>query len=209
MRSRRFSRIPWRLRYDLGARAASGLRRITVLATHRHCHVEFQGPVRLGPGFTLHIPDAGTLIVGRGVEFRRGFVCEISGNGRVQIGDASVFTSNALIQCTTSIDIGRRCLFGQSALLVDGVHRFRDPTKHLLDQGYDYRPVVIEDGAVILAKCTVIADVGEGTVVGPHSVVSRPLPPRCLAVGSPARPVEFFKDPATISDTEQAMDGGG
>jgi acetyltransferase-like isoleucine patch superfamily enzyme len=155
--------------------------------------VVFNGPVRLGPGFSLYIPDAGTLEVGNGVEFRRGFVCEINGNGRVTIGDGSLFTSNALIQCSTSIDIGRRCAFGQSVLLVDGTHRFRDASRHLLDQGYDFRPLHIDDGAIIMGKCTVFNDVGAGTVVGANSVVTKALPPRCLAVGAPARPVEFFQ----------------
>jgi acetyltransferase-like isoleucine patch superfamily enzyme len=192
MNAQRLRKLPWYMRYNLGASVASDLRRLAITATHPHCRVEFRGPVRLGPGFSLHIPDKGSFVVGVGVEFRRGFVCEIGGDGRVSIGDGSVFTSNTLIQCSTSIDIGHRCQFGQSVLLVDGTHRFRDPTRHLLDQGYDFRPLTIDDGAVIMAKCTVFADVGKGTVVGANSVVSRPLPAHCLAVGSPARPVEFF-----------------
>lgn len=191
----RLRKAPWVVRYRIGGRLGSELRKLLVLATHRHCRVEFRGPVRIGPGFSLDIPDHGTFEVGAGVDFRRGFVCEISGDGRVSIGDLSVFTSNALVQCTTSIDIGKRCVFGQSALLVDGSHKFRDPTLHLLDQGYDFRPLRIDDGATIMAKCTVFSDVGAGTVVGAHSVVSRPLPARCLAVGAPARPVEYFEAP--------------
>lgn len=129
-------------------------------------------------------------MVGAGVDFRRGFVCEISGEGRVVIGDGCTFTSNALIQCSTSIEIGRRCAFSQSALIVDGVHRFRDLSLSALDQGYDFRPVRIGDDVVVMAKCTVFADIGERTIVGANSVVSRPLPSRCLAMGAPARVVE-------------------
>lgn len=188
-------RLPWRLRYEVGASFASRWRQLLVRVTHRHCEVVFAGPVRLGPGFELYIPDRGRLIVGAGVEFRRGFVCEISGNGEVRIGEGSVFTAGALIQCTTSIDIGRRCVFAQDAMLVDGSHRFGDPNRHILDQGYDYRPLRIDDGVTVMSKCTVFADIGAGTMVGAHSVVSRSLPARCLAIGAPARPVRFF-DPA-------------
>jgi acetyltransferase-like isoleucine patch superfamily enzyme len=188
-------KLPWKLRYEKGGRLISDARRLVVRATHQHCRVEFLGPVRLGPGFQLDIPDQGTLIVGAGVDFRRGFVCEISGEGRVVIGDGTVFTANALIQCTTSIDIGRGCVFGQSLMLVDGNHRFRDPTVPILAQGYDYRPIRIGDHAAIMAKCTVIADVGEHAFVGAHSVVTRPIPPFCLAVGAPARVVEYFGPP--------------
>ncbi len=190
------AKIPWTLRYRLGATAASTARRILVEATHRHCRVEFQGPVRLGPGFHLEIPDQGSLIVGPGVDFRRGFVCEISGDGVVTIGAGSIFTSHALLQCSTSITVGRRCVFGQSLMLVDGAHRFRDPEAHVLDQGYDYRPLTIGDGVVVMSKCTVAADIGAGTVVGAHSLVTRPLPPGCLAAGTPAEPREFFSPTA-------------
>lgn len=190
---RSIERLPWRLRYETAASLASRWRQLTVAMTHRHCQVVFTGPVRIGPGFELYIPDRGSLVVGSGVELRRGFVCEISGQGEVRIGDGSVFTAGALIQCSTSIQIGRRCIFGQQTMLVDGRHRFGDPDRHLLDQGYDYRPLRIDDGAVVMSKCTVFADIGAGTVVGAHSVVSRPLPERCLAVGAPARPVRFFE----------------
>lgn len=192
---RNWRKVPWYLRYDLGGRVASGGRRLAVQATHRHCHVEFRGPVRLGPGFELRIPDAGTLIVGPGVDFRRGFVCEIAGRGRVTIGARSVFTSNALIQCSTSIDIGADCLFGQSTLIVDGYHRYRDADRPGLDQGYDFRPLRIGPGVGVSDKCTVQADIGERAVIATGSVVHRPIPAYCLAVGSPVRVVRYFGPP--------------
>jgi acetyltransferase-like isoleucine patch superfamily enzyme len=188
-------KLPWHLRYRVGARVASETRRLAILATHRHCRVEFQGPVRLGPGFHLEIPDGGTLVVGPGVDFRRGFVCEISGAGHVTIGAGSIFTSHALVQCSTSIDIGRRAVFGQSLLIVDGNHRFRDGSRHTLDQGYDYRPITIGDGVLVTTKCTVMADIGDHAVIGANSVVSKPVPPYCLAVGAPARVIEYFGPP--------------
>jgi acetyltransferase-like isoleucine patch superfamily enzyme len=168
---------------------------LAVVVTHRHCRVEFRGPVRLGPGFTLDIPDRGSFVVGAGVDFRRGFVCEISGAGRVTIGAGSVFTRDALIQCSTSIDIGERGVFGQSLLIVDGNHRYRDLDLPMLDQGYDYRPISIGDDAFITSKCTIMADVGERSVIGANSVVSRPVPAFCVAVGAPAKVVEYFGPP--------------
>ena len=175
----RLGRAPWVLRYRVGPRLASSARKLAVEATHRHCRVEFRGPVRLGPGFSLDIPDGGTLVVGSGVDFRRGFVCEISGDGVVAIGDGSIFTSHALIQCTTSIDIGRRCVFGQDLMLIDGKHRYGDPELHLLEQGYDYRPIRIGDCAVVMSKCTVVADIGEGR--GHRRPLARhPARPRAL-----------------------------
>jgi acetyltransferase-like isoleucine patch superfamily enzyme len=157
--------------------------------------VEFQGPVHLGPGFSLNIAGPGSFVVGPGVEFRRGFHCEISGAGRVTIGAGSVFTFDTVIQCTTSVDIGELCVFAQSVLIVDGSHRFRDPTQSMLAQGYDFRPIRIGDRAAIMAKATVIADVGEGAFVAAGAVVTRPVPHHCLAAGVPARVLEYYGPP--------------
>jgi acetyltransferase-like isoleucine patch superfamily enzyme len=192
---RNWRKLPWHLRYRTGARIASELRRVSILLTHRHCTVEFRGPVRLGRGFTLAIPDRGTFIVGRGVDFRRGFRCEIEGDGRVEIGDGAAFTADALIQCSTTISIGNRCVFGQSVFIGDGNHEFRDWTKHLLDQGYNFRPITIEDGAIVMSKCTILNNLGRGAVVGAHSVVTKPIPAYCVAVGAPAKVVEYFGPP--------------
>ena len=187
--------MPWRVRYVWGQRAMTEARKLGIWATHRHCRVEFQGPVRLGPGFRLSIPDAGTLIVGPGVDFRGGFVCLIEGTGRVVIGAGSIFTSHALIQCGTSIEIGERCAFGQSLLMVDGYHRYSDPDRHWLEQGYDHRPLRIGDGVGVSDKCTIQADIGERAMIGSQSVVDRPIPPFCTAVGAPARVVRYFGPP--------------
>lgn len=184
--------LPWQLRYRVGAHLVSEARRQLIRATHRHCRVEFRGPVRLGPGFSLDIPGPGTLIVGAGVDFRRGFVCEIVGDGRVVIGEGCTFTSHALLQCTTSIEIGDGCTFGQSVVIVDGRHHFRDPTTPVVSQGYEYRPIRIDDDVTVMSKCTISADIGRRAVVGSHSLVNRAVPAYTLAVGTPARAVEYF-----------------
>jgi acetyltransferase-like isoleucine patch superfamily enzyme len=176
----------------MAPRLASGVRRALILATHQHCHVEFRGPVRLGPGFHLEIPEHGTFIVGPGVDFRRGFVCEISGGGRVEIGGWTTFTSSCLVQCSTSIRIGERCAFGQSVLIVDGHHRYQGLDRHWLDQGYDFTPITIGDGVGVSDKCTVFADIGERAMVASHSVVNRPIPAYSVAAGVPARVIRTF-----------------
>src|SRR3954471_4084534 len=189
---RDWRKLPWYARYVLASRLSTPVKLLTIKATHLHCRVEFQGPVRLGPGFHLDIPDAGTFIVGPGVDFRRGFVCEISGNGRVVIGAGTIFTSYGLVQCSTSIEIGERCVFGQSTLIVDGYHNYRGVDRHWLDQGYDYRPIRIGDGVGVSDKCTIQADIGERAMIASLSVVNRPIPAFSVAAGVPARLIRKF-----------------
>jgi len=76
--------------------------------------------------------------------------------------------------------------------LVDGSHRFREPDKPMQQQGFDFRPITIGDGASVMAKSTVLADVGERSFIGAGSVVTEPIPPYSLAVGAPAKVIEYF-----------------
>lgn len=72
----------------------------------------------------------------------------------------------------------------------------------------DYRPgmyamhcpfkegkVVIEDGAHIGIGSIIMPGVtiGEGAIIGAGSVVTRDIPPYCVAVGSPAKVIKTFK----------------
>ena len=187
--------LPFWVGYVRGPQLMSALRRRWVLLRHPHADIRFEGPVYLGPGFSLHIPHGGAFVVGPGVEFRRGFRAEVEGRGRITIGAGSICTYYVLMQCSTTIDVGERCMFGQSTIVVDGQHRFRDLDRPMLEQGYDFAPVRIGDDATITTKCTIMADVGRRAFVGANAVVTRPVPDYCVAVGVPARVVEYFGPP--------------
>jgi acetyltransferase-like isoleucine patch superfamily enzyme len=198
--------IPARVGYQLGPALMSWLRKRWVLLRHPHGDVRFGRGVYIGPGFSLHMPDAGAFIVGDRVEFRRGFRCEISDRGRVTIGADCHFTYSVLVQCSTTIEIGERCSFGQTTILLDGQHRFRDLSRPMLEQGFDFHPLRIENDAVVTTKCTIMADLGERAFVGANAVVTKPIPAYTVAVGAPARPVDYFgpgEPPADVRQTSK------
>jgi acetyltransferase-like isoleucine patch superfamily enzyme len=170
----------------------SAIRKRWVKLRNPHAKVVFGKHCFVGPGFSLHAPDGGTFIAGRGVEFRRNFRAEIVGDGRIVIGDWSYLTYNVLIACSTVIEIGERCGIGFCSQVYDGNHRYRDLSKPFLAQGYEFRPVRIEDGAQVHGLCTVINTIGERAVIGANAVVTRPIPAFTLAVGAPARPIDYF-----------------
>ena len=197
--------LPWRLvysqdrvrRYGPGPRLMSALRRWRVLLIHPQADIRFEGPVYLGPGFTLHIPGRGSFIVGPDVEFRHGFRAEIEGEGRITVGAGTVFTYDVLIQCSQSIEIGKGCALGQSTIFMDAQHRFRDTSRPFLGQGFEWHPITIGDDAIIPSKCTVMANVGERAVIGANSVVTRDIPAFCVAAGAPARVLSYFGPPGS------------
>jgi acetyltransferase-like isoleucine patch superfamily enzyme len=190
-----YRRLAYWLGYRRGPILMSWLRQQWVILRHPRATIRFGRDVYLGPRFSLFIPENGSFLVGDGVEFRRDFRAEVSGSGRITIGAGTRCTYSVLMQCTTTIDIGERCMFGQSSILLDGQHRFRDLSRPMLEQGYDFQPLRIEDDAVITTKCTIMADVGRRAFVGANSVVTKPIPAYTVAIGAPARPIEYFGPP--------------
>jgi acetyltransferase-like isoleucine patch superfamily enzyme len=187
--------LPRDIGYVWGPRAMSWLRKRWVLLRNPQATIRFGRHVYLGPGFSLHMPHGGTFVAGPNVEFRRRFRAEIGSEGRIVIGAGCYLTYDVIITCDTSIEIGERCGLGQSLYMTDGNHRYRDLTKPFLQQGYDYRPLRIEDDVQIFSKCTITNSIGTRSVIGANSIVTKPIPPYCLAAGVPARVIDYFGPP--------------
>lgn len=65
----------------------------------------------------------------------------------------------------------------------------------VMDCPLKYAPVVIKDGAHIGIGSIIMPGVtiGEGAVIGAGSVVTRDIPPYCVAVGVPAKVIKTFE----------------
>lgn len=192
---RSIGHLPHRIKYGFSWRVASWARKRWAILCHPQATIRFGRGVYLGPGFGLEITGPGTFIVGDDVSFRRDCHIEISGNGRIEIGAGSYLTYGVLLACSTEMTIGERCGIGFYSSVYDGNHRYRDLSVAFLDQGYEFRPLTIEHDAQIHSLCTIINSIGTRAVIGANAVVSRPVPPYTLAVGAPARPIDYFGPP--------------
>jgi acetyltransferase-like isoleucine patch superfamily enzyme len=187
--------LPNRVAYGRPRILLSELRKLRVRLLHPAATIVFGPDTYLGPGFSLQILGAGTFVTGERVEFRRGFRAEIVGDGRISFGADSVCTYDVLMQCSTSIEVGERCMFGQSTIVVDGQHRFRALDRPMLEQGYDFLPISIGDDATITSKTTIMAPIGERSFVAANAVVTKEVPPFCVVGGVPARVLDYFGPP--------------
>jgi acetyltransferase-like isoleucine patch superfamily enzyme len=79
----------------------------------------------------------------------------------------------------------------------------------MLEQGYDFQPLRIGDDVTTTTKNTIMHHIGERAFVGANAVVTKPIPPFTVAVGAPARPVDYFGPPGQEpAELGAANDGG-
>jgi acetyltransferase-like isoleucine patch superfamily enzyme len=191
----RYIRCMLQANYNWGPRLATALRKRWVIFKNPQADIQFKGSVYLGPGFSLYAPAGGRFIVGPGTEFRKGFRVEIAHGGSVEIGARCVFSYYSVIQCSTSIRIGDRAMFGQASMIVDGNHQLQDISTDIFAQPYDYRDIVIANDVTTLTKCTILNSIATKSVVAANAVVDKPIPPYCTYGGVPARILDYFGPP--------------
>lgn len=106
----------------------------------------------------------------------------------LRIGARTQIGNHAHIVATHQIEIGASVLIADRFFVADNAHEFADPALPVRDQGLRrLAPVRIGDGSWIGENvCVVGASIGQHSVVGANSVVTRDLPDHCVAAGSPA-----------------------
>jgi virginiamycin A acetyltransferase len=109
----------------------------------------------------------------------------------------------------SSVYIGSFCILGKTAIgdrtqIASGVQILSGKHQHARGadgrisgaNAADFIPVIIGADCWIGAAAIVMADVGGGSTIGAGSVVSRAIPPRSVAVGSPARVIKSLAAPS-------------
>jgi len=164
--------------------------------------------VSIGDGCIFHAPvrvkaGAGNVMIGSRNVF--GFpVSPGTGNGglliqprhkdaSVHIGSRCYFSNNVVLIANAQIVVGDRCRLGDHTCVFDSDFHAVDPTERASTAGLS-APVILEDQVWLGSRVCVLKGVtiGRGTVVGAMSVVTKSLPPYCIAAGNPARVIRML-----------------
>lgn len=122
--------------------------------------------VFLGPDISIAVADGGTLTIGADCSINRG----------------------TILSARQSVVIGAGTRIGDHCSIRDSDHRV-SPGTSLLESGFVVAPVIIGANVWIGRQVTIMPGVaiGDGAVIGAHSLVNRDVPARSLAFGTPAR----------------------
>lgn len=118
------------------------------------------------------------------------------GEGLV-LGDNSNIGPYSFVGCSGFVSIGSNVMMGPRVNLLAEQHNTADTERPMNGQGVTRSSLTIADDCWIGANSTILpgVSIGEGSIVGAGSVVTRDVPPFSVVVGSPARVVRSRRKP--------------
>ncbi len=153
--------------------------------------------VWLGPGSLLlpvtNYPSQSMLPRGRSASFRQKF------DPKITIGSRVTATGSLTLGAHREITIEDDVMFAANVMINDGLHGYE-----IADIPYKFQPIVRIAPIVIKRGCWVGQNVvimpgvtiGEFSIIGANSVVTKSVPAKCIAVGSPARVIKQWDEAA-------------
>jgi acetyltransferase-like isoleucine patch superfamily enzyme len=148
---------------------------------------------QFGREVSLSSTDGGSIVIEEGVTIgtntklvAKGGCIHIERN--VFVGDGVVITSMQQVR------IGSGSQIAEYVVIRDQDHRIGNgPVRK---SGFLCAPIQIGRDCWIGAKATILrgSSIGEGSVIGAHSLVRGDIPANCVAAGAPARPIRHIED---------------
>jgi len=174
---------------------------------------ETDGPVFLGKRLELEIGKRGTIRfgsftwIGDGTKIR----CH---EGAVEIGSKTVLGQECTISAYKHVRIGDQCVIADRAMFIDFDHGITEVDRPIRRQGIYKRPVEVGSNVWIGYGACVLrgARVGDNSVLGTYSVVTKDVPANAVAGGIPAKVLRMRKAPQDLRwprpvEPEEAADG--
>jgi acetyltransferase-like isoleucine patch superfamily enzyme len=145
------------------------------------------GPFSLGSGADIRVGPRAKVRFGRHIRFSRDFTGRF--HGRLSIGDNVFFNRGCYLVARYSVEIGDNSLFGEMVSIHDENHIASTGPEPIASRGFLESPIMIGRNVWVGAKATILQGVtiGDNAVIAAHAVVTRDVPPNCIAAGVPAR----------------------
>ncbi len=135
------------------------------------------------PGPTMHHPDD------KGIKQ--------SFDSKISIGSRVTSTGQLQVAAMSEVIIEDDVMFATNVNITDGFHGYTR-----IDEAYKYqeiiniKPIIIKQGCWIGQNVVIFPGViiGEMSIIGANSVVTKSIPERCIAVGAPAKVIKKWDE---------------
>jgi acetyltransferase-like isoleucine patch superfamily enzyme len=157
------------------------------------------GPVFFGKRLQIQIA--------RGAEVRFGRFCWIgdgtkirSHEGVVEIGAKTVFGQECTISSYRRVRVGEQCVIADRAMFIDFDHAVAEVERPIRQQGIYMRPLEVGSNVWIGYNACFLRGVrvGDNSIVGANSVVTKDVPANAVVGGVPAQLLRMREAPRTL-----------
>lgn len=132
----------------------------------------------------------GRYLGAMGSDVRIGTDVRIRHIEKLRLGSHVYIGAGSFIQAGGGIEIADNVMLGPGVKIWSVNHRFDNAEAFIFNQGYDYKPVIIETGAWCGANAFIMpgAHIGQGAIISACAVVGdKAIPPYRIVAGNPGR----------------------
>jgi acetyltransferase-like isoleucine patch superfamily enzyme len=151
------------------------------------------------PGVTIEIGKGATLHLGRWSWIGHGSKIRVH-EGEARVGAKSVLGQECTISAFQHVSIGRECIIADRVMLIDFDHGVVEVERPIREQGIYKRDVRVGHNVWIGYGVAVLrgVTVGDNSVLGTATIVSKDVPANAVAAGVPVRVLRMRKTPRTL-----------
>jgi acetyltransferase-like isoleucine patch superfamily enzyme len=158
------------------------------------------GPVFFGRGLQLQTGPKARMKFGRWVWIGDGTKIRCH-EGEVEIGPKTVFGQECTISAYRRVRIGAECVIADRTMFIDFDHGVVDIEKPIRDQGIYMEDVIVGSNVWIGYGAAILrgVKVGDNSVIGTNSVVTKDVPANAVVGGVPARVLRMREAPRDLT----------
>jgi acetyltransferase-like isoleucine patch superfamily enzyme len=157
------------------------------------------GPVFFGRGLQLQIAKGAEIRFGRLSWIGDGTKIRVH-EGVVEIGAKTVFGQECTISAYKRVRIGEQCVVADRAMFIDFDHGVVEVERPIRQQGIYKRECIVGSNVWVGYGACVLRGVrvGDNSIVGTNSVVTKDVPANTVVGGVPARTIRMRETPKQL-----------
>jgi len=169
------------------------------LLTHAGWRWRTDGPVFFGRGLELQVASGARIEFGRFVWVGDGTKIRCH-EGVVEIGAKTVLGQECTISAYKRVRIGEQCVIADRAMFIDFDHGVVEVERPIRVQGIYTRDVEVGSNVWIGYGACILrgVSVGDNSIIGTNSVVTKDVPANAVVAGIPARIIRMRDAPEQL-----------
>lgn len=110
------------------------------------------------------------------------------------IGDNCSIEHYVHLYCANELRVGNDCMIASGCMVTDNNHGINPIIGRYSSQQLTTKPTVLESNVWLGERVCILAGVtiGQNSIIGANSVVTKSIPANCIAVGLPAKVIKKF-----------------